>query len=380
MRTIHPTEILAYYDGVEVFAGQDIIGGCYVGAFIDTVGDADRYLVVGVRPERLRELRSGMLDLRTLLLEAPGGEWYLTLVNGDAGQPLLLEPQNAVLITTDYLPEDGFLLSDDSIDDLALQHARTRHNVVLEFSAEPPEAAAGHRIRTATLGSLLLLMQTIVKYAYQSALRDLAPQIRSTLDTTDGHLMDVVIPAAPGSYRVFLEAAKPPDMFGYGELARGLERLDEVFASAAAPDTAREKLQKYQGHLAGSYIKLVQFLSANRTGLSYSWAHPALKAARYGGVSESGAHQLAAMLSDADSLAAEPVMLEGTLERVNRGRGDWALLTSDGIKAGNIANGGPSLNGLQVGKTYRFLCVAEAELDAAGSEKHTIYLQSIAVA
>ena len=111
MRTIQPTEILAYYDGVEVFAGQDRSGGHYIAAFIDAVGDADRYLVVGVRPERLRAFRSGILDLRTLLLEAPGGEWYLTLVNGNAGQPLPLEPQSGSLAATDFLPDAGFLLA-----------------------------------------------------------------------------------------------------------------------------------------------------------------------------------------------------------------------------------------------------------------------------
>ena len=74
MKTIRPTEVLAYYDGVEVFAGRDGGSGHYVGAFIDASGDADRYLVVGARAERLREFRAGMLDLRTLLLEAPGGE------------------------------------------------------------------------------------------------------------------------------------------------------------------------------------------------------------------------------------------------------------------------------------------------------------------
>ena len=112
MKTIRPTEVLAYYDGVEVFAGQDGGGGRYVGAFIDGRGDADRYLVVGARAERLGEFRAGMLDLRTLLLEAPGGEWYTTLAWGEAGESLVLEPQAGSLEATDYLPDPGFLLGD----------------------------------------------------------------------------------------------------------------------------------------------------------------------------------------------------------------------------------------------------------------------------
>ena len=71
MKTVKLTEILEYYDGIQIFAAQDPIGGHYVGEMIDTVGDFDRYAVVGVRPERLDDLRVGRVDLRTILLNPP---------------------------------------------------------------------------------------------------------------------------------------------------------------------------------------------------------------------------------------------------------------------------------------------------------------------
>jgi hypothetical protein len=68
MKTITPTEILVYYDGVGVFVGHDLIGGHYIGMIVDRVGGIDHYLVVGVSPDGLRSFRSGALDLRTLFL------------------------------------------------------------------------------------------------------------------------------------------------------------------------------------------------------------------------------------------------------------------------------------------------------------------------
>ena len=378
MKTIQSTGILVYYDGVQVFEGRDPIGGHYIGMVLERTPAYDRYLVTGVRPERLRQFRSSTVDLRTLFLEAPGGEWFLTLTNGDPGESLALEPQSGSLKETGFLPLDGYTLDDTPIDDLALSQARARHNVVFEFSVEPPEAARSHRVRMTTLGGLLLQMQSVVKHAYRSAVRDLSLQARNAIDTSDGHLMDVVVPAAPGSYRVILEAAKSPDMFGYGELARGLRRLDEVFATADDLDTAQESLRKHKGRLADSYIKLIKSLSANNTGLSYSWADPSLKTASYGGVTEADAHRLAAILSGVTSTTTGAVTIVGEFERVNRGRGDWGLLTSGGVtKTGNIRQGGPSLNGLQVGKRYRFHCVEDTELDFAGNEKQTLYLTDI---
>ena len=377
MKTIQPTESLVYYDGVEIFAGQDPIGGHYVGMRIDTTGEVDHYMVTGVSPERLRLFRSGVLDLRTLFLEAPGGEWFITQADGEPGQPLVLEPQSGSLLATDFLPEEGYLLEDVSVDDLALQQARERGNVVFEFSTEPPETATGHRIRMMTLAGLLIRLQTVMRHAYSNAVHDLSSSVKNHIDTTNAYLMDVVVPATAGSYRVILEAAKPPDMFGSGELVRGLRRMDEVFASADNPDAAQELLQAHRGHLAGAYINLLRFLADHETGLRYGWADPAFSEVRHGGVSEVVARQLAESLSSITSLATETVKLVGAFVRVNLETGDWGLLTDDGRRVGKVGDNGPSLYGLITNKRYRFDCVEDIEVDAVGREKHTLYLQNI---
>ena len=304
MTSISATEILIYYDGVEVFAGRDPIGGHYVGMILERMSRYDRFLVTGVRPERLRQFRSGTLDLRTLFLEAPGGKWYIALTNGDPGDCVELEPQEgSIADADDLLPLEGLTLHDGPIDDLALQEARARHNVVFEFSVEPPEAAEGHRVGMNTLGHLLLQVQSVVECAYGDAVRDLSSHATRDIHPPDGYLMDVVVPAAPGSYRVILEAARPPDKFGYGGLVLGLQRLDAVFAAVEDPDLAREGLREHRGRLAGSFIDLMQLLAANDTGLNYSWAYPGAKVASYGGVSGADARWLAAALAGVDDLA-----------------------------------------------------------------------------
>ena len=378
MKTITSTEVLVYYDGVDVFVGHDPIGGHYIGMIVDKAGGIDHYLVAGVSPDQLRRFRSGALDLRTLLLEAPGGEWFLTQADGEPGQPFVLQPQSGSLLATNLLPDEGFFLDDVPVNELALQLAQERGKVIFEFSAEPPETAFGHRMRMTTLAGLLSHLQTIVKHAYRNALRDLPASVRSHIDTTDAHLMDVVVPAMEGSYRVVLEAARPPDMFGSGELVRGLKRLDEVFVSADNPDGAQEILQAHRGHLAGAYIRLVRFLSEHQTGLRYGWADPVFSEIRHGGVSEVVAHQLAESLSGVTSLATETVTLSGAFVRVNLETGDWGLMTDEGRKVGKISVGGPSLEGLVTNKHYRFDCIEDIEVDTTGREKHTLYLQLIA--
>ena len=110
MKTIRPTAILEYYDGVQIFAGRDAGGVDYIGLLVDVVDKVDRFLVTAARPERMRQFLEGQLDLLTLLLESPGGEWYLTDDDGEAG-PFILEPQSGPLTDHDeFLPLPGLFL------------------------------------------------------------------------------------------------------------------------------------------------------------------------------------------------------------------------------------------------------------------------------
>ena len=118
MKTIKHTNTLVYYDGVQVFAGQDDVGDHYVGAMIDTVGDADQYLVVAVAPDPLNRFYAGDLDLGNLLLESSVDGWYTALVDDDFERPVSLEPQQGPLLEMDYLPEAGFRLGKTPADDL----------------------------------------------------------------------------------------------------------------------------------------------------------------------------------------------------------------------------------------------------------------------
>ena len=370
MRSVQHTATLVYYDGVQVFEGRDRIGGHYVGVMVDTVDDADRYLVTGVAPERLRQFRSGDLDLRTLLLEAGEDGWYFANVADDFQQPLQLVRQNGYLEGQEFLPDAGFVLHDDPTDDTAVHEARKRNNVVLELSVEPPEAAYTHRIRMTTLSGLLAHFQAVVKYAYRKAVKE------SNTHTTDGYLMDVVVPAHPGSFRVTMEATDTPNLFGDSKITQGLERMDSLFMSATDPETARERMQEHSGHLAGSYIKLMRFLSEHDTGMRYVWAGPALDKPRRGGVSKALARELVDELSKASNLEVEKVTLIGTLLGADCKPGGWKLKTSEGDKSGKIRDDGPNLNGMVIGNRYTFYCFDEFEIvDASGRERHTLYLE-----
>jgi len=375
MKTVKHTATLFYYDGPQVFEARDPIGGHYVALMVKPENGRERYLVVGVEPMRLRQFRSGLLDLRTLLVDRTIEDWYLALAPNDLRESFLIAPASGRLAESDFLPDQGFVLHDLPTEEIALREARERNNLVLEISAEPPEAAEEHRIRAGTLAGLLGHIQTVAKHAYNSAKRELSLAIRRQIDMSDAHLLDVVIPASAGSFRVILEAAQKPDLIGQTELGRAFQLVDVLFENAANPQKVLATVKENRGHLAGAYLRLLRFLAQHKTGLRYSWAEPGFARANYRSVSEAEVGPLVEILSSVSNLGSESLTLVGSLEKVNRGPGTWGLLTGEGLFSGEVKDGGPSLDGLKVGGRYKFSCIEEIqEMESTGREVRKLYL------
>ena len=374
MKTIRHTATLVYYDGPQVFEARDAIGGHYIAVMVEPVGEKDRYLVAGVEPELLRQFRMGTLDLRSLLIERGLEEWFLASPAGGLAEPLNLELQSTMLASFAQLPDAEFFLHDQPVAAEALREARVRNNLVLEISVDPPEAATEHRIRVGTLAGLLTHLQMMVKHSFGAALRELAPGTRRNIDRTDAHLLDVVVPAATGSFRVVMEAAKSPNMFGHSELARALEQIDGLFANVSDPQETLSRVKEHPGHLTGAFLRLLRFLVQNKSGLRYAWAEPTFAEPRVSAISEAEAGPLVDALSSVSNLGAETVVIVGALKKADVDSGAWRLATDDGEFSGKIKSGGPSLAGLKLESVYRFTCLEEIEETEGGREQRALYL------
>ena len=131
MKNIRHTATLFSYDGPQVFEARDPIGGHYLALAVDAPEVGDRYLVVGVPPERLRQFRAGTLDLRETIAAAGRDEWYLATVTAGLGQPLEIERQTTPLAESGFLPDAGFVLHDQPAEAVALGATPKRYQLRL---------------------------------------------------------------------------------------------------------------------------------------------------------------------------------------------------------------------------------------------------------
>ena len=380
MKTIRCTDTLFYYDGPQILEALDAIGGHYLVVMVNVGDDRDRCLAVGVAPDRIRQFRAGALDLKSLMVEAGSEEWHLATAT-NLEQPLAIELQQTPLSESGLLPDDGFFLPHHQAEELTLKEARKRNNLILEISVAPPESVCGHGIRLDTYAKLLTQFQTIARHAWRAASKGDRHHLRTEMKGADEHLMNVVIPAATGSFRVVLEAAGGPGALGTGALACALQRMDLVFEHASSPHDTLVALREHRGHLASAYLKFLRFLVQRKTGFRYSWAEPTSTAPTCREILESEARPLVEALSASSNRYNEVVTYVGEFEKFNRKTGAWGLLTRKGTVSGLIREGGPDLDRLVVGERYKFYCVMETEeVESTGRKSHTLYLKQHAPA
>lgn len=378
MKMIHHVATLDYYDGPILFEARDRIGGHYLALAADTRDGDPAYAVVGVSPERLSEFRGGLVDLRDVMLEAGSEEWYVALPSPTT-EGFDLELQATELAASDYLPNSGYTLNAAATSDMAvLDAARRRDNLVIELKAEPPEAREGHRMHVRSLVQLLDLMQKLVNHAYRAARRELPSGWRSTVSVEEAVLMDVVVPAMPGSFCMLLEAGNRRDKLSENELSQGLRRVDALFEHATTRNAtpAVAFLRDTGGRLASTYLKLLNFLAEERVGFHYTWAEPSFSRARQHSISAARARRLSRHIEEMVEFDIEEVSLEGRLVKADLKTGSWRLESGRRIHKGTVDDGS-LLSGLVVGQRYRFSCIAKIERgEATGKEVWTLQLET----
>lgn len=357
MTKIWHKSTLFEYDGPQIFEARDRIGGHYIAVAVEDSGADQQYLVVGTEVEKLRKFRIGEMDLRTLLVESSGDGWYLTESNVDEEQSYTIRLQQSSILEHEHLPDSDFFLYDNQTTDTLISEARTRDKLVVEIVTETPDTGTQHRIRASVLSGLLDQFQSLVSGAYGNELgtNNTSTSRKRIKELTQ---LDVVIPAAQGSFRMLLEASKPRDLFGVNpELASALKNVDDLFASVTAVHQQQYHVP-VRGKSLNQFNKLLKFLDSNNTNLKYAWAEPQFDRPISHTITTNQIQSYVATMDNPSTPEFKEVNLVGEIERVNRQNKTWGLYADDGsILRGIVEEDGNRLNGLTVGKRYEFRCL-----------------------
>ena len=275
-----------------------------------------------------------------------------------------------------YLPESGlFILHafDPSNEDV-ITEAAARSTLALELKIQSQIPSDEHRIRATDLSGLLVNFQSLVKNAYRKITATVG-RANKAFDSLSS-LLDVAVPAKPGSFKMILVPAQQNDLFGDADVGRGLELIDELLSSVDDPQATLERVKKYTGHTASSLVKLIRFIVEQNLTIKYSWTSP------HGGnvssrtITQREAVPLLDLLSSTENLQIERFAVTGRLTVLNINSESWRIdsLDSSDHFIGKCAPG-VTVSGLTGGEVYTFVCEEKIEeVAATGREIKTVFL------
>ena len=103
------TETLQFYDCDVLFEAEDGSGRKYIAVHDGEYDTGSEYKLAPVEERALNEFKAGLIDLRSLLMTAPNGEWYKTRI-GTETEHIELTKQESPLEITEDMPESGYFL------------------------------------------------------------------------------------------------------------------------------------------------------------------------------------------------------------------------------------------------------------------------------
>ena len=78
----------------------------------------------------------------------------------------------------------------------------------------------------------------------------------ATAKIIDAALLEVAVPAQPGSFKIVLVPVQLPDLFQASEVSKALDVVDYLLGDAENPQNTLDRVRSYTGHTASAFLRL----------------------------------------------------------------------------------------------------------------------------
>lgn len=374
--------VLFETDTPELLLARDPFDSAYLCSLAAEEPGNHLFLAIQISSDRLASLRSGEVDLLTVLLEPEILPYFTGRFILDAGSPTLnLEAVDTV--QPDWLPNAGFFMSSAGVasTEKVVTEAMRRNTAIVSCTLHPPEAqGTTAKINAERLSEWLHSVQSLVRYATRLALKGTS-RTRLAQFGSDPFVLQVY-GFSPGSFTVHFSSQEGADLVGLTPVGAGMKKIDELMSLLdTSPDKTFEALAGNSGHVVAAFESLLKFVAEQESPMEYRWAEPSMGLGRGHSVTPVAAKAMVAVLETTKSLKTETVEFEGQFTSVNTDNAplSWrAIDLETGRKRhGRVHEDFPeALNGVTIRDTrYKLICEERLERYATGRTRPTLYLK-----
>ena len=380
-KLLRHVKTLLYFDGPELFIGQDQVGTRYLCHLYLQSNIEERYVCAAVSTTTLSRFLNGKLSLKQILGNPETGELYFAVLDNNEAEEMCLKQLSADERYELSLPEEYYQLDKEleGSDRGLIDEADERGHGIVHLSLSPPESALEPKICASRLADALEVFQELVKQSYKKSIskKKVADEVSAV---PDNYEMEVFA-FSKGSFKIHMQSIKEADLGGYVENFRAMEKLDDLTKTTEYldPEIILSILQDNKGHLVTKYRKFIEFVLDNDTPLTYEWALPYSGKSKKRTISYEGAKAVYEVLRSRSELQTEIKSFIGTMSKADVPKGYWAFESEEDGKtySGRIAkNSGISLSGITLTeKKYKFIFEERLEIEVVtGKEKPQLWL------
>lgn len=377
--TIHPVvieSVILRIEGPDLVLARDAIGTAFICSLTSRGRSGDHFVAVRVSNQRVLDLRTGRIDVRTALTEPEMGPFFQGPYRRIDGEP------NILLLETHEFPEEWLPAEDLFVTDFeeeveegeALRLASLRNRTAIICRLDPPEARGlSSKINADRLADWIANFQQLIRQVIAKSV--------NLLDPEAGVLQVLAMPA--GSFQIQFETAeKQANLFNHSAVGDAMRQVDALLDVLDKP--AEEILrvaQQNKGLVIGAYRELLEFAGDQNSPVEYRWAEPGMTQEAFRRIEPRLAKAVCAVLDTREDLGSETVSFIGYFTKVDVKRRTWAATEPETgrNKYGSLHDDSPDLlNGVVVkDKLYQFGCDARLERTADGRSTMKLILRSL---
>jgi hypothetical protein len=379
-KKINYKDILIYFDGPQLFVGEDQVNTNYLCLLVAQYKEKDKFLCVPISKEKLKSFKLGEIDLKNLYSSPPTEELYLIETESIMNECIEMRKIELQDVPESWFPGEGFFYEEEKMkidDEKIKKQAKESNRAIIHLTLNPPEARIANKISPDHLAGIVTIFQSLIKYAYKTGSKLMSAQ-KDKYYSDDIYKLDIAS-TSPGSFTVHFQNRQPADLFGLSEIERAFFIIDGISEILNDEKELIKKMKEYKGHFAGTYIRFLEGIIKNDMPLSYSWILPGIDKAKTKSIYKKSAKFAYDSLVSTEELSIEELELTGRVIKADDKTGKWTLSSDEDQKEykGELSKKSKmNLEGIVIkSKIYKFFCEEKIEeILGTGKEKKKIFL------
>jgi hypothetical protein len=276
-------EVYEFYDRPLLVCCRNTVGALYLAVLIDEQDDStETWLYIALSEDRLRQVRSGGIDLHDAFGAAEDGIAFEVTIPSDKSTPVTVSPIPASDLTDEMLPLSGRFLNLPTatlpqLPASLADEAHRSHRDLLRLNFKLP-AIFRSEAPARFVGQVLTSLQEAVSAISQSQEEGAVGRRGSLRRHTHTANELAVVAFGSGSFEIELASAGPANLFGVTEVTEPLREFVALLSLGSQAEPLQRRLALLPARAAANYVKFLKSLDDKIEYAKAEWASPNLDA------------------------------------------------------------------------------------------------------